>query len=263
MTVTRMGNEPSPDYRGDASDEDGILEDPGSGCEPNVVSSEAAQEWNSKPSSPGLTTIVHATKAGILAFKDYLDGKPPEWLVRVWKFYGRKQVFSVGELDWQTEYDDLIDRIKKAVVDGLIDANTDVNGPFCTVILKPRTWEALVTATKEKPGPKSHDTQLTRTLEDGTRLVIDTRNLSGAVLSTPERAARSCLYWIDVFKDEESSPEMKTKMRMNLERADALWGHDLEEQNPGLYLQVMQALGHPEKAALNPIFTLDDMEAAC
>jgi hypothetical protein len=113
---------------------------------------------------------------------------------------------------------------------------------------------------KEKPGPKTHATQLTRTLEDGTKLVLDTRNLSGAVLSTPERAARSCLYWLDVFKDPEN-PGQKTKMRMNLERADALWGRELEQQDPGLYLRIMQVLGHPGKAALNPLLVLDDREA--
>jgi hypothetical protein len=112
-----------------------------------------------------------------------------------------------------------------------------------------------------KPGPKTHRTQLTRTREDGTKVVIDIRNLVNAVLSTPERASRACLYWVDVFKDPESPSQMKTRVRLNLERADALWGRDLEKENPGLYLHVMQALGHPEKAAVNPILAMDDMEA--
>jgi hypothetical protein len=111
-----------------------------------------------------------------------------------------------------------------------------------------------------RPGPKTHTRQLTQTLPDGTRMVLDTRNLSGAVLATAERAARASLFWVDIFNDPESPPKTKTKMRMNLERADALWGRDLEQQSPSLYLRVMQALGHPEKASLNPILTLDDME---
>jgi len=146
----------------------------------------------------------------------------------------------------------------RRVLDDLVVTNEGVTLVFTTegeYILS-----AVLGTVHQKPGPKTHATQLTRILNDGTKAVIDTRNLSGAVLSTPERAARSCLYWLDVYRDPEIPPEQKTKMRMNLERADALWGRELEQENPGLYLRVMQALGHPEKAALNPILALDNME---
>jgi hypothetical protein len=210
------------------------------------------------------------TQTGLLdpAIKDHLSGRPPEWLVRTWVFAGKKQTYEAYSWDWDDEYPDLAERVQEAVKQGLIDGESKPlptpDAPEATpdthwIKLKPRTLELLKAAIREKPGAKTHGRQLTQTLEDGTKLVIDTRNLVNAVLATPERAARACIYWVDVFRDPES-PAMKTRVRLNLERADALWGGRLEEENPGLYLRIMQALGHPEKSALNPILALDDME---
>ena len=53
---------------------------------------------------------------------------------------------------------------------------------------------------------------------------------------------------------------MKTRMRPSLECADAFWGPELNELDPALYLRMMIVLGYPEKASLNPILLLDELQ---
>jgi hypothetical protein len=73
----------------------------------------------------------------------------PDWLVKAWKFYGRKVAFDMDMADWLEAYPDLLGLIARAK--GLLEAwptlqQTLEDGKTpatCTIRLKPATVELL------------------------------------------------------------------------------------------------------------------------
>jgi hypothetical protein len=104
----------------------------------------------------------------------------PEWLVRTWAISGKKLTYDVYLDDWASEYPDLTDQVKVAVDAGIIDA--EIRPGSCLIILNrnPRTHELLRGASRERPGPKTHATQITtsdgtkyNTRSDYVRMILD------------------------------------------------------------------------------------------
>jgi hypothetical protein len=102
----------------------------------------------------------------------------PEWLIRTWTISGKKLTYDVYLNDWASEYPDLTDQVKAAVDAGIIDA--EITPQTCLIILNrnPRTLELLRAASRERPGPKTHATQITvdgktRYMSDRVRMILD------------------------------------------------------------------------------------------
>ena len=114
----------------------------------------------------------------------------PEWLVRAWRHHGKTTQFDLDMQHWLEEYPDLSKLIEASngsileawPVRDIILADGETFAAY-TIKLRPRTLEQLK-ATREKPGPKIHATQITtsestkyntrRRREEG-----DTRKLTG------------------------------------------------------------------------------------
>jgi hypothetical protein len=105
---------------------------------------------------------------------------PPEWLVRTWAMSGKKLTYDVYFNDWAAEYADLTGQIRAAVEAGIIDA--EIQPHSCVIILNrnPRTVELLRVASRERPGPRTHGTQITtpdgtkyNTRSDYVRMILD------------------------------------------------------------------------------------------
>ena len=206
------------------------------------------------------------------------DPETVKWLLPVWQAYGCKSSFTIVENEWQGEigFVGLAKKLDAAEQAGLLscsnplpDGATSDGKPVPQVrqvtlgAAAVRTLEETVKAQeteRKKPGPKTNVRQITWILPDGTKTAGDLRNMINAVLATAERAATSCMLWLDVYNDPSTQPSTKTRVRINLERATSLWGPELDKHDPPLYQRMMMSLGHPEKSCLNPNLVLEDME---
>jgi len=108
------------------------------------------------------------------------DISVPEWLVRTWTISGKKLTYDVYLNDWASEYPDLPAQVRAAADAGIIDA--EITPQTCIIILNrnPRTVELLRVARRERPGPKTHATQITgsdgtkyNTRSDYVRMILD------------------------------------------------------------------------------------------
>lgn len=96
---------------------------------------------------------------------------------------------------------------------------------------------------------------------DGVKKHIELRSLVGSLLGGPvDVVARACQSWLQDLEVEEGE-HVKRQVHIYLERFEARWGAELDQYDSALYMRVCMALGKPQKASLNPILALDDMEA--
>lgn len=93
----------------------------------------------------------------------------PQWLLRTFDFYGRKQTYEIHAWNWEGEYPNLWQLVQDASKIGIINSRStpdpDPRYPDGTpnehyIILKPTTWERLKQAVRQKPGPKTNLRQI-------------------------------------------------------------------------------------------------------
>jgi hypothetical protein len=161
-------------------DEDGIVADSEQGYE--LVSIPTLPDTENARLEPPVTVYQNKQDTSL----GEPSGNPPEWLIRTWEYYGRKQSYDIQAWTWEGEYPNLWQLVQDAAKQGIIQVTSgsvSATVPGSTpnnhfVILQPVTWERLKQAVRQRPGPKTHQTQITvdgktRYMSDRVRMILD------------------------------------------------------------------------------------------
>jgi hypothetical protein len=168
----------------------------------------------------------------------------PEWLVRAWRHHGKTTQFDLDMQEWLEEYPDLSKLIEASngvlldawPVPGIILEDGKTPAVY-TIQLKPRTLEFLQ-ASREKPGPKTHDRQITIQGKQ-----IDLRNranfdLLNAHIEDTENVSQSYLHQ---FRSEPTKRQRR-RLTCELHRVMVLRGREFSRP---LYGSICLRLGIP------------------
>ncbi len=167
----------------------------------------------------------------------------PEYLARSWQHHGKARSYDLEVEQWLGEYPNLLDLIDAddgSLFDARPNSGTmldDGKTPaLITIALKPRTLERLKAATRERPGPRSNNRQLTIEGKE-----IDLRNranfdLVNADIRNVENLARSYMHQF------RTRPTKRQRRRLicELDRLMLLRGQELSRP---LYDSICLRLG--------------------
>ena len=168
----------------------------------------------------------------------------PEWLARAWQHYGKARSFDLDMEYWLSEYPNLLDLIdasngslfKALSVPGtmLDDGKTPA---LTTIGLMPRTLEQLKAATREKPGPKTHERQIT--LATGEKVDLRNRANFDLVEADPRDVDNVARSYLHQFRTRPTKRQRR-RLIIELHRVMLLKGQQLSRS---LYGSICLRLG--------------------
>lgn len=255
-------------------DDEGVVEDSEAGCEQVTITTNTddAENEHVKIGDVAATEGNEEVLSTTSTYTKIFFSRPPsdgslEWLRAVWSACAGakgKDEFDVFADDWKGElgYPALLKLLKGAELKGYLAAVPSATQPDVVTHVKlfPGCLRTLEEMTKASKPRRKVRTETTVDV-DGVRKHVELRSLVGSLLGGPvDVVARACQSWLQDLEVEEKD-HVKRQVHIYLERFEARWGPELNQYDPALYLQVCMSLGKPQKASLNPILALPDMEA--